>query len=67
MAEVDLGAAKTFRIKENTGLMFRADAFNLFNHPNFGLPGSSLYSGPVHGRTPETIAWGREFPIRLPA
>ena len=47
LAELDLGAAKTFKIRETMGLMFRADAYNLFNHPNFGLPNFALYSGPA--------------------
>lgn len=35
----DAGIAKTFPIvREKMGLEFRADAFNLFNHPNFGAP-----------------------------
>ena len=45
---VDLDAAvmKTFPlVKERTQLMFRAEAFNLFNHPNF-LPPASDYNAP---------------------
>ncbi len=35
----DAGLAKTFPIiAEKLNLQFRADAFNLFNHPNFGPP-----------------------------
>jgi hypothetical protein len=33
---------KTFAIHENIGLQFRADANNIFNHPSFQLPTSSL-------------------------
>ncbi|HEY0760538.1 MAG TPA: carboxypeptidase-like regulatory domain-containing protein [Acidisarcina sp.] len=34
----DAGLAKTFPITpERVHLVFRADAFNIFNHPNFGL------------------------------
>ena len=35
----DAGLAKTFPIvQDKLTLQFRADAFNLFNHPNFGIP-----------------------------
>lgn len=35
----DAGLAKTFAIvPDRLNLKFRADAFNLFNHPNFGAP-----------------------------
>ena len=40
-ANFDLGAGKTFPIWEGWKLVFRADAFNAFNHPNFSLPNSS--------------------------
>src|SRR5262249_27578920 len=38
---VDLGLAKNTRITERVTLQLRADAFNLFNHPNYGQPGTS--------------------------
>jgi Carboxypeptidase regulatory-like domain len=42
----DLGLAKTFPLSsERVNLMFRADAFNAFNHPNFGLPQSNSFNG----------------------
>jgi hypothetical protein len=37
----DAGLAKTFPlILDRVNLKFRADAFNVFNHPTFGAPGS---------------------------
>ena len=36
--DLDLGAGKTFLIHESMNVEFRADAFNAFNHPNFGTP-----------------------------
>ena len=40
---LDAGLAKTFPvIREKLNLEFRADAFNLFNHPNFGLPALNI-------------------------
>ncbi len=42
-SNVDLGVAKTFPLfGEKYRLQFRADAFNAFNHPNFGLPDSTI-------------------------
>jgi hypothetical protein len=35
----DFGASKNFRITERHVVQFRAEMFNLFNHPQFGLPG----------------------------
>jgi hypothetical protein len=37
---MDLSLAKTTRITERVRVEFRADAFDLFNHPNFGNPQS---------------------------
>ena len=39
-ANVDLSLGKTFRITETQGIEFRADVFNMFNHPNFATPSS---------------------------
>ena len=33
---VNSGLFKKFAITEHTGVQFRAEAFNLFNHPNWG-------------------------------
>ncbi len=43
-ANLDLGLAKIFPIipSRNVTLTFRADAFNIFNHPNFANPGGSV-------------------------
>jgi hypothetical protein len=40
-SNLDFGVAKHFPIRERLALEFRADAFNVFNHANFGLPGVS--------------------------
>ena len=43
-ANLDMGLAKIFPIipSKNVNLTFRADAFNIFNHPNFANPGGSV-------------------------
>jgi len=43
--ELDLGLHKNFTLwSESSYLQFRAEAFNLFNHSNFAVPGSTLGS-----------------------
>jgi hypothetical protein len=44
LERVDLGLLKTFNITERVNLQMRAEAFNLFNHTNFGCPTSSCTS-----------------------
>ena len=36
---------KTFALVESTQLEFRVDAFNTFNHPDFGTPDSVVGDG----------------------
>jgi hypothetical protein len=39
-AETDIGITKNTRITERVSLQFRAEIFNIFNHPNFSVPGA---------------------------
>lgn len=41
----DLGLYRSFRITERQGLQFRAEVFNLANHPNFYFPEARLSRG----------------------
>ncbi|MDR3763681.1 MAG: TonB-dependent receptor [Acidobacteriota bacterium] len=43
--ETDLAVHKDFRVTEGLTFQFRAEAFNLFNHPMFGPMGSTMYYG----------------------
>jgi hypothetical protein len=53
----DFSLIKRFAITERVGADFRAEFFNLFNHPQFGLPNADLAAafgpnptpGPVNG------------------
>ncbi len=49
---MDAGVAKSFPLVENrVSAKFRADAFNVFNHPTFALPGNDItnqYLWPDH-------------------
>ena len=41
----DVSALRTFGITERVNLQFRAEAFNLLNHVNLGLPNSAFVAG----------------------
>jgi hypothetical protein len=47
---------KNIRIKENHQLQFRAEAFNLFNHPNFGGPNGNILAGQAFPGAPGNAA-----------
>jgi hypothetical protein len=47
--QTDLTLRRQFNLREHLGLQFRADFFNVFNHPNFGNPMATL-SSPSFGR-----------------
>lgn len=38
LQELDLSLQKNIPLRENTRLQFRAEAYNLLNHPNFNIP-----------------------------
>ena len=40
--DIDLSLLKNTRFRERYNVQFRADAFNLFNHPNFGQPNRTV-------------------------
>lgn len=40
----DFGLHKKFRITENSALQLQANAFNIFNHTNFGIPVGNINS-----------------------
>jgi hypothetical protein len=62
----DFGADKDFRITERFALQFRAEFFNLLNHPNFGLPSGSIGSSAAGTITTEiTNAREAQFALRL--
>jgi outer membrane receptor protein involved in Fe transport len=48
--EIDSSLQKRFRLTERLALNFRAAAFNLFNHPEYKIPGASV--GSVSGNPP---------------
>ncbi len=63
--QIDFALHRTFRLSERTSLQFRAEAFNILNHPNFANP--SDFGDPTHltlngaslvGTATETLATG---------
>ena len=42
--QVDLALRRQFKLTEGFSLRFRAEAFNIFNHPNFGVINANLTS-----------------------
>jgi hypothetical protein len=45
LADADVSLLKGIAIRENVHLQFRAEFFNLLNHPNFGTPNATVFSG----------------------
>ena len=43
--QVDMALRRKFNFSESVGLQFQADAFNIFNHPNFADPNATLLTG----------------------
>jgi len=46
----DVGLFKNFQFAESKRLEFRYEAFNAFNHPNWGAPSSNAEAPAVFGR-----------------
>jgi hypothetical protein len=44
-AQVDFSAIKNFKVWEGVTGQFRAEAFNIINHPNFASPDGTVTDG----------------------
>ena len=63
-SNIDLGLHKKFHVTERTAFQLQANAFNLLNHPNFGLPVSNLNSSQV-GRSINTVGTARVIQLAI--
>jgi hypothetical protein len=50
---VDLSVIKNERLGKRLAVQFRVDAFDVFNHPNFGPP-NNIVGSPTFGRITRT-------------
>jgi hypothetical protein len=53
--QADLALQRQFPVTEKLNLRFRAEFFNIFNHPNFGSPNNTIGS-PLFGQSTQTLA-----------
>jgi outer membrane receptor protein involved in Fe transport len=76
LVAVDLSLVKSFELGEGRRLQFRAEAFNLPNHPNFAVPsGRTAFTGvaadgspivaPTWGRITSTVTTSRQIQLGL--
>jgi Carboxypeptidase regulatory-like domain/TonB-dependent Receptor Plug Domain len=61
---LDLSLFKTFTLTERFQLQFRAESFNLANHPNFANPATAI-DAPGAGAITKTYNSGRELQLAL--
>jgi hypothetical protein len=52
----DFAVHRRFPLTERVGIQFRAEFFNVFNHPNFGNPGDTTVGDPLFGISTQTLA-----------
>lgn len=52
--QTDMTLRRNIMLSDRASLQFRAEAYNLFNHPSFGSVYNSLANGPLFGQTYNT-------------
>ncbi|MBV8858874.1 MAG: TonB-dependent receptor [Acidobacteria bacterium] len=61
---VDFGLHKKFKVTENSALQLQANAFNIFNHTNFGIPVGNMNSSNF-GRSIFTVGTPRVMQLAI--
>jgi hypothetical protein len=62
---LDFITYKDFPFAERLNLQLRAEFFNIFNHPNFGLPNNNVQGGTAFGTITSTATAPREIQFAL--
>ena len=57
----DFSLFKDYRVREHQTVEFRAEMFNIFNTPEFGLPGANLSAPANFGRSTSTLSTSAGF------
>jgi outer membrane receptor protein involved in Fe transport len=64
-SNVDMALSKSFRMGDQRSLEFRAEAFNLLNHPSFGPPARDISAPNTFGTINNTISSPRVIELAL--
>jgi hypothetical protein len=64
-ANTDLAMLKTISLTEQKRLQFRGEAFNILNHPNFGLPSTAINTSSVGQITSASAARVLQLGLKL--
>jgi Carboxypeptidase regulatory-like domain len=64
VSDADFSIFKSFPIRESASLTFRAEAFNIFNIQNYGVPDSN-YGDPTFGQITSNVQPPRELELAL--
>ncbi|HEV2666061.1 MAG TPA: hypothetical protein VG324_14175, partial [Blastocatellia bacterium] len=62
---VDASVGKSFSLGESRSLLFRAEIFNLPNHPNFAVPSGQIAFTPTAGKITSTVTTSRQVQFGL--
>jgi hypothetical protein len=69
LRNVDISLFKNMRISERWRVQFRAEAFNIFNHPNFTYPNEIVFTGATYsssaGQITSTATPSRQIQFAL--
>ena len=57
LRDFDTGLIKQTKVSERVGLEFRAEFFNIFNHPNFNIPDTNAFAGRESNCNPATAQY----------
>jgi hypothetical protein len=58
LVEIDLAVRRQFNITEKVRLQFRAEGFNIINHPNFGNPLNNIGTCAMGAPCTPVFGWG---------